>query len=131
MVWKDYLQVDLGVIDMKIIGSGKLLRVFVGENDRHHGKSVYESLVIKARELGLAGATVLRGIEGYGATSIIHSAKILRLSEQLPIVLEIVDTMESIHLIKGEIDKIFEESNCGGLVTIEDVEIIKYAPGKK
>ena len=115
---------------MKITGVGQLIRVFLGESDKYHGKSVYECIVLKARELGLAGSTVIKGIEGFGATSRIHTAKVLRLSEDLPVVVEIVDAIERINLIKDEIDKIFEESGCGGMVTIEDVEIIKYAPSK-
>ena len=75
---------------MKIAGEGKLLRIFIGESDTLHGHSLYDVLVRKARELGLAGATVWRGIEGYGAASRIHTAKILRLSEDLPILIEIV-----------------------------------------
>ena len=71
---------------------GQLLRIFVGESDKHDGKPLYEWLVLKAREQGLAGATVLRGIEGFGAHSRLHTAKILRLSEDLPIVVELVDT---------------------------------------
>ncbi|MDH4129642.1 MAG: DUF190 domain-containing protein [Spirochaetota bacterium] len=115
---------------MKITGVGQLIRVFLGESDKYHGKPVYECIVLKARELGLAGSTVIKGIEGFGATSRIHTAKILRLSEDLPVILEIVDTVERIKLIKEEIDKIFEESGCGGMITVEDVEIIKYAPKK-
>lgn len=115
---------------MKIIGNGQLLRVFLGESDRYHGRPVYETFVLKARELGLAGATVIRGIEGYGATRRIHTAKILRISEDLPVILEIVGTVERISLMKEEIDRIFEESGCGGIVAVEEVEIIKYAPEK-
>ena len=115
---------------MKISGMGQIIRIFLGESDKHHGQSVYERIVLKARELGLAGSTVIKGIEGFGATSRIHTAKILRLSEDLPVVVEIVDTNERIALIKQEIDKLFEESGCGGMVTVEDVEIIKYAPKK-
>ncbi len=116
---------------MKITGLGQLLRIFVGESDRYKRQPIDEYIVLKAREMGLAGATVIKGNLGYGATTRIHSAKILRLSDQLPVVIEIVDSEKRIDLIRNEIDMIFEESGCGGLVTIENIEIVKYAPGKK
>ena len=107
-----------------------LLRIFIGESDRHDGRPLYEALVLKAREAGLAGATVLRGIEGFGARSrVIHSSRILRLSEDLPIVVELVDVEEKILAFLPEIDALFEESGCGGLVTLEKVQIRRYTPG--
>jgi len=115
---------------MKITGNGKLLRIFVGESDRCHGRVLYEAIVLKARELGLAGATVWRGIEGYGAASRIHTAKILRLSEDLPILIEIVDSEDKVLAALPELDALIEASGGGGLVTLEKAEIIKYAPGK-
>ncbi len=116
---------------MKLTGDGKLLRIFLGESDRLHGRPLYEAIVQKARELGLAGATVWRGIEGYGARSRIHTAKILRLSEDLPILVEIVDTDEKIRAALPELDAMIEAAGGGGLVTLEKAEIIKYAHGKK
>src|SRR5512140_3432582 len=116
---------------MKIAGDGKLLRIFVGESDRCHGRPLYEAIVLKARELGLAGATVWRGIEGYGATSRIHTTKILRLSEDLPILIEIVDTEEKVLAALPELDALMEAGGGGGLVTLEKAEIIKYSPGRK
>jgi len=114
---------------MKITGDGKLLRIFVGESDRCEGRPLYEVIVRKAHELGLAGATVWRGIEGFGAASRIHTAKILRLSEDLPILIEIVDTDEKIRAALPALDAIMEASGGGGLVTLEKAEIIKYTPG--
>src|SRR2546425_7264157 len=114
---------------MKISGEGKLLRIFVGESDRLEGRPLYEALVLKARELGLAGATVWRGIEGFGAASRIHTAKILRLSEDLPIVIEIVDGEEKIRAALPELDALIEAAGCGGLVTLERAEVIRYAHG--
>jgi PII-like signaling protein len=105
---------------------GCLLRVFVGESDRHEGKPLYEWLVLQAREQGLAGATVLRGIEGFGAHSRLHTAKILRLSEDLPIVLEIVDTREKIDAFLPTVDGAVGE----GLVTLERVGIRFYRGGR-
>ena len=107
---------------MKLPEEGMLLRIFIGETDRIGGKSLYEQIVHKARELGLAGATVVRGIMGFGADSRMHSAKILRLSEDLPIVIEIVDTEENLDKLIPFID----ENVTEGLVTIEKVRVIKY-----
>ena len=115
---------------MKISGSGKLLRIFVGEYDRHKGRPLYEAIVHRAHELGLAGATVWRGIEGYGAASRIHTAKILRLSEDLPILIEIVDTEDKIRQALPELDDMMEASGGGGLITLEFAEIIKYTQGR-
>src|SRR5262252_7210825 len=103
---------------MKITGEGKLLRIFLGESDRWHGRPLYEALIEKARELGLAGATAWRGVAGYGARSRIHTAKILRLSEDLPIILEIVDGEEKIRGLLPHIDAMMEAAHSGGLVTL-------------
>lgn len=115
---------------MKFEGEGKLLRIFVGEADRCHGQALYEALVRKARELGLAGATAWRGLEGYGAGSRIHTAKILRLSEDLPIVIEIVDSDEKIRAALPALEALIEQSGGGGLVTLEAAEVIRYTPGQ-
>src|SRR5262245_17147920 len=115
---------------MKRAGEGKLLRIFIGESDTHQGHALYEAIVYKARELGLAGATVWRGIEGYGAASRIHTAKILRLSEDLPVLIEIVDTEEKIRAALPVLDTLIEAAGRGGLVTLEKAEIIKYTHGK-
>jgi uncharacterized protein len=113
---------------MKIEGEGKLLRVFIGESDRWHGKPLYQAIVERVREEGLAGATVLRGIEGFGADSRLHTARILRLSEDLPVVVEIVDSVAEIERILPILDEMVGE----GMVTVERVEVIAYrgsAPG--
>src|SRR5450432_922255 len=107
---------------MKIPEKAKLLRIFIGESDRWHHQPLYEAIVLKARELGLAGATVLRGPMGFGAKSHLHTAKILRLSLDLPIVIEIVDAKEKIDLLMPHIDQMVQE----GLVTLERVQVIKY-----
>jgi PII-like signaling protein len=107
---------------MKIPEDGHLLRVFIGESDKWQGKPLYEAIVLKARELHLAGATVLRGPMGFGAHSRLHTAKILRLSEDLPIVIEIVDSEEKINGLMPFIDQAVQE----GLVTLEPVRVIKY-----
>lgn len=105
-----------------MLGQGKLLRIFIGESDRWHHQPLYEALVLKARELGLAGATVLRGPMGFGANSRLHTAKILRLSMDLPIVIEIIDAEEKVNLLLPHLDEMVLE----GLVTLEDVQILKY-----
>ncbi len=104
---------------------GKLLRIFIGENDKYDGHPLYEWIVLKAKEGGLAGATVLRGLEGFGAHSRLHTAKILRLSSDLPIVVEIVDTEEKIEAFLPVIDDAVQE----GMATVEKVEVRFYRPG--
>ncbi|HEX3431861.1 MAG TPA: DUF190 domain-containing protein [Rhizomicrobium sp.] len=99
-----------------------LLRIFVGEADRHGGQPLYEAIVMKARELHLAGATVLRGPMGFGPSSRIHTAKILRLSEDLPFVIEIVDAEEKINAFLPVLD----EMMGSGLVTLEKVKVLQY-----
>lgn len=106
----------------KLQDKGCLLRIFIGESDKYKGKSLYEQIVLKARELKLAGATVLKGIMGFGANSHLHSAKILRLSEDLPIIIEIVDSKKNIERFLPFLD----ESVKDGLITIEELNIIKY-----
>lgn len=107
---------------MHLPQDGKLLRIFIGESDRWEHKPLYEAIVLKARELGLAGATVLRGPMGFGATSRLHTSKILRLSEDLPLIIEIVDSEEQIQLFLPHLDLMVKE----GLVTLEKVQVIKY-----
>ena len=106
--------------------NGKLLRIFIGESDKHEGVPLYEWIVRKAREQGLAGATVLRGLEGFGAHSRLHTAKVLRLSSDLPIVVEIVDTKDKIESFIPTIDEAVKE----GLATLEKVEIRFYRSGR-
>ena len=107
---------------MKLPEEGMLLRIFIGETDSYKGKPLYERIVLKARELNLAGATVVRGIMGFGADSRMHTAKILRLSEDLPIIIEIVDTEENLQKLQPFLDETVEE----GLITLEEVKVIKY-----
>lgn len=109
---------------MKIPEEGYLLRVFVGESDRYGARPLYEALVLKAREQGLAGATVVRGLMGFGKHSILHTAKILRLSEDLPMVVEIVDSLEKIEQFLPTLDEMIKD----GLVTLENIRVIHYKP---
>jgi uncharacterized protein len=107
---------------VKIPEEGCLLRVFVGESDKWHGVPLYEAIVLKARELNLAGATVLRGPMVFGANSRLHTAKILRLSEDLPMIVEIVDSREKIDELMPHLDVMIKE----GLVTLEQVRAVWY-----
>ena len=116
---------------MQIEGDAKLLRIFIGESDKSHSIPVYEKIVLEARKAGLAGATVFKGIMGYGGSSRIHTSKILALSADLPLIIEIVDTIEKIENFIPVLDKLFEEANCGGLITIEKAEVLKYRKRKE
>jgi uncharacterized protein len=107
---------------MRLPEEGVLLRIFIGESDKVDGKPLYEQIVLKARELGLAGATVTRGIMGFGADSRMHTAKILRLSEDLPVVIELVDTEENLNKLMPFLDEHVVE----GLITREKVKVVKY-----
>ena len=107
---------------MTIPEEGYLLRIFIGESDRHGHRPLYESIVLQAREAGLAGATVLRGVMGFGKHSILHTAKILRLSEDMPMIIEIVDSLERIEKFLPVLDELIKD----GLVTIEKVRVIHY-----
>ena len=113
---------------MHLPEEGYLLRIFIGESDRHNGKPLYEWLVLQAREHGLAGATVLRGVMGFGAnTRVIHTFKIERLSEDMPMVVEIVDAKDKLEKFIEEID----EHILAGLVTLEKAQIRFYKSDKK
>jgi uncharacterized protein len=107
---------------VKLEGEACLLRIYCGEMDKHNQKPVYETIVLRALECGLAGATVLRGPMGFGAHAWLHSAKILRLSEDLPVVIEIVEREEKINAFLPEVNRILD----GGLVTVEKVKVLRH-----
>lgn len=111
---------------MQIPRDAVLLRIFIGESERAHGKPMYEAIVLKARELQLGGATVLRGPMGFGRSSHLHSAKILRLSEDLPMVIEIIDSQEKIDAFLPVLDSMMGS----GLITVEKVQVLQYGDGK-
>ena len=112
---------------MMLPEEGYLLRIFIGESDRHDGKLLHEWIVTKAREEGLAGATAIRAIMGFGAHSRMHTFKIERLSQDLPIIVEIVDTREKLEKFLALIDTVIDE----GMATLEEVRIHFYRPGQK
>ena len=112
---------------VKVEGTGKLLRIFVGESDRRGMQPLYTAIVERARKFGLAGATVFKGIEGYGGHSVVHAARVFDLSSDLPVLIEIVDAEERVRAFLPELDALVRE----GLVTLETVEIIHYRSGRK
>jgi PII-like signaling protein len=111
---------------MTIPSEGKLVRIFIGESDRWEGRPLYEAIVLAARQLGLAGATVVKGFMGFGAHSRIHTAKLLELSQDLPIVVEIVDAPEKIEQFLPQLERMVGD----GLITLERAEVLLYRPGR-
>jgi PII-like signaling protein len=112
---------------MRIDGPALLARVYIGESDHHDGRPLYEAIVGLLRERGIAGATVLRGIEGYGRAARLHTSRILRLSDDLPILIEVVDREDRLRAVLPEIDAMVGE----GLITLEHVEVIAYRSPEK
>lgn len=110
---------------MRLSGEGKLLRIFIGESDKWHGRPLYQAIVEHLRTEGIAGATVIRAIEGFGAKSHLHTTRLLRLSADLPLVVEVVDTEENIRRVLPMLDEMVAD----GLVTLERVEVIAYRAG--
>ncbi|MDP4263800.1 MAG: DUF190 domain-containing protein [Bacteroidota bacterium] len=115
---------------MELQGQSKLLRIFVGEIDKIGHQLLYEAILLAAREKGLAGGTVLKGIMSFGASSRVHVARLIELSEDLPVVIEIVDQSEKIDAFLPFVNELFEKCGRGGLITIEKVEVLYYKPRK-
>jgi uncharacterized protein len=115
---------------MNLQGQSKLLRIFVGESDKIGHDLLYEKLLLKARESGLAGGTVIKGIMSYGASSHLHRARLIELSEDLPIVIEIIDHAEKIEAFLPLVNELFEQCGKGGLITLENVDVIYYQSRK-
>lgn len=112
----------------RLTGKAKLLRVFIGETDKVQGRPLHEAILRAAQQQGIVGVTVLRGVESYGASSRLHTAKVLRLSEDLPLVVEVVDGEEQIAAFVATLDTLLEQAGSGGLITLEAVEIIRHLP---
>ncbi len=108
----------------------KLLRIFVGESDKAGHQPLYETIVFEAKKRMLSGATVTRGIMGFGANSKVHTAKLFEISADLPLVIEIVDTEEKIREFTRIVEHLFEQTKSGGLITLEKAEVIRYRAGK-
>jgi PII-like signaling protein len=109
----------------------KLLRIFIGESDQHQGKPLYKTLVFEAKKQGLFGATVLRGIMGFGANSQVQSNKLFEISSDLPLIVEIVDEEQKIRDFVRYVKSLFEEAQSGGLITLEKAEVMYYRAVKK
>jgi PII-like signaling protein len=112
---------------MKLLEKAERIRIYIGEDDKHEGRPLADAIVEKARAAGLAGATVFRGLSGFGANSLIHTTKILRLSEDLPVVIEIVDHPDRLEPFKASLDAMITE----GMITSEPVQVIAYRHAKK
>lgn len=110
--------------------NSKLLRIFIGENDKADHQPLYEALLFAAKKQGLAGATVLRGIMGYGASTKVHTAKLIDISQDLPIVIEIVDHEDKINTFLRTVNQLMDKAGCGGLVTIEKAHVLYYKSGR-
>jgi len=110
--------------------AAKLLRIFLGESDKHHQQPLYETIVFEAKKQSLSGATVTRGIMGFGANSRIHTAKLFDISTDLPVIIEIVDTEDKISKFIKIVEDLFEESKSGGLITVEKAEVLRYKSGR-
>lgn len=111
---------------MELSRDSKLLRIFIGESDKAGPQPLYEAILFAAREKHMAGCTVLKGIMSYGASSRVNTAKLIEISQDLPIVVEIVDHGDKINAFVPEVNRLMEDANCGGLVTIEKAEVIHY-----
>ena len=107
---------------------GQAARIYIGESDKIKGKPLFEVIVRKAREMGLPGATVFRGIEGFGARSVLHTTRLLRLSDDLPILIEVIDVPQRLGPFVEQVEELLDEAGCGALITLEDVQIIRYGP---
>lgn len=108
-------------------GKGKRLKVYLGESDKSGMSLLYEAITLKARSMGMSGATVYKAVMGFGAKSHLHTTKILRLSEDLPIIIEIIDSESKIQKFLPELEALIDDEQCGVLITLEDVEIHRYS----
>ncbi|MGN6165268.1 MAG: DUF190 domain-containing protein [Flavisolibacter sp.] len=115
---------------MNLEGRSKLLRIFTGEADRIGHDLLYEKILLTAREHGLAGGTVIKGIMSFGASSHVHRARLIELSEDLPVVIEIIDHQEKIEAFLPVVNNLFEQCGKGGLITLENVEVVYYKSKK-
>jgi uncharacterized protein len=116
---------------MKIEGKAGMLKIYVGESDKVHGRPLFEEIVFEARKTGMAGATVFKGIMSFGASHSVHTMKIFALSGDLPVAIEIVDTIEKLDEFAARVNKIMEQSQKGGLVTFLEVDVLRYEKGEK
>jgi len=111
--------------------NAKLLRIFIGESDKAGHQPLYEAIVFEAKKQSLSGATVTRGIMGFGANSKVHTTKLFEISADLPLIIEIVDSEEKIREFTKTVEQLFEQTKSGGLITLEKAEVIRYTAGRK
>jgi uncharacterized protein len=116
---------------MKISGKAGMLKIYVGETDKVHGRPLFEEIVFEARKEGMAGATVFKGIMSFGASHSVHTMKIFALSSDMPVVIEVVDTVEKLDHFAARIHKMMDQSKKGGLVTFQEVDVLRYEEGEK
>ncbi|GAA4309494.1 DUF190 domain-containing protein [Compostibacter hankyongensis] len=118
-------------MEMQPDGTSTLLRIFIGESDKSSHSPLYEALLFEAKKAGMAGATVLRGIMSYGASTRVHTAKLIDISQDLPIIVEIVDREEKIQDFVATVHRLMDEAGCGGLVTLEKIRVLYYQGRKE
>jgi uncharacterized protein len=116
---------------MELNRESKLLRIFIGEIDKVGHQPLYEAILFAAKKRGMAGCTVMRGVMAYGASSTVHTTKLIEISQDLPIIIEIVDHEEKVNAFVEEVDTLMEQANCGGLVTLEKAKVLYYRHGPK
>jgi PII-like signaling protein len=116
---------------MKISGQAGILKIYVGESDKVHGRALFEEIVFEARKAGLAGASVFKGIMSYGASHSIHTQKIFALSADMPVTIEIIDNKEKLDEFLQTVNKLMDKSKKGGLITFQDIEVLRYEVGEK
>lgn len=116
---------------MKISEKTGILKIYMGENDKVEGQLLFEKIVFEARKAGLAGATVTKGIMSFGASHSIHTMKIFALSDKMPVIVEIVDNIEKLDEFAKKINQLMDLSTKGGLVTFQEIEVVRYSPGEK
>ncbi len=111
---------------MELNADSKLLRIFIGDNDKVGHQPLYEAILFAAKQEGLAGCTVLRGVMSFGASTRVHTAKLIDISADLPIIIEIVDQEEKVNAFVDRVDELFQKADCGGLITIEKANVLYY-----
>ncbi|TAM96923.1 MAG: DUF190 domain-containing protein [Chitinophagaceae bacterium] len=117
-------------METQLNSDSKLLRIFIGENDKVYHHPLYEALLFAAKKQGLAGATVLRGIMSFGASTRVHTAKLIDISQDLPVIVEIIDHEDKINAFMEIVNKLMDKAGCGGLVTIEKAQVMYYKSRK-
>ncbi len=116
---------------MKITGKAGMLKVYVGESDKVHGRLLYEEIVFEARKAGMAGATAIKGIMSFGASHSIHTMKIFSLSSDIPVVIEIIDTIEKLDIFASKVNELLDQGKKGGLVIFQEIDVLRYEIGEK